>query len=444
MSEGRSNFGKDLERAFSEGLENNNWTTLNNVIVKGVDNLLDDLGDKMNDAVATRSGIPAGATPLSERKEDFSGNTRTASQQRKLHAERQRVREEMERQRRERRMQRESRQAVRTGRSETAALGFPYRNVGQGSTALCVSGGIGLGISGVALLKAGITGMITGILSGAGVAIPLALVGLFSFVLVKGIRGGNMSALAQRYARTVGKRTYIDIPTLALAMNRSEKKVIRELRRLIDAGYFPQGRFDRDQTTFILTDEVFDRYLELEKSNRSKDIIDTTARSDDEQEFPTLSPEESAELSGMIREGNEYIARFHALNDRIPGIEISAKLDRFEGLLKEIFVSIKKHPEQMSRIHELMDYYLPTAEKLVSAYKEYDSVSEPGKDIISAKKDIENTLDTINAALSKLLNRLFKDSVLDVTTDAQVLKTVLVQKGLSDGMETAVKGDKNE
>jgi hypothetical protein len=35
--------------------------------------------------------------------------------------------------------------------------------------------------------------------------------------------------------------------------------------------------------------------------------------------------------------------------------------------------------------------------------------------------------------MSKLLNKLFKDSVLDVTTDAQVLKTVLAQKGLSEG-----------
>ena len=133
----------------------------------------------------------------------------------------------------------------------------------------------------------------------------------------------------------------------------------------------------------------------------------------------------------MIREGNDYTLRFHKLNEDIPGIEISAKLDRLEGLLKEIFRSVREHPDQMSRIHELMDYYLPTAAKLVDAYREYDRVSEPGKEILSAKQDIENTLDTINEALSKLLNKLFKDSVLDVTTDAQVLKTVLVQKGLS-------------
>ncbi len=431
MGQNRSNFGKDLERAVSEGLENNNWSTLNNVIVKGVDNILDDIGDRMNEAV----GAKTNATPLSERKEDFSGNTKTAREQRKLHAERQRVRENMERERRAREQARLQKQRARSNAVASTELGFPYKNVGGGSTALRVTGGIGLGVSGVALLKAGITAMITGVLQGGAVAVSLAFGAAFSFLLIKGIRRANTAALARRYARAIGKRKYIDISTLALSVNRSEKKVIRELSRLLEEGCFPQGRFDRDRKTFILTDEVFDQYIELEKNTQGKDIIDTTSRSEDEQQFPTLSPEESAELSGMIREGNEYIARFHALNDRIPGVEISAKLDRLEGLLKEIFVSVKKHPEQMSRIHELMDYYLPTAEKLVSAYKEYDSVSEPGKEIISAKKDIENTLDTINSALSKLLNRLFKDSVLDVTTDAQVLKTVLVQKGLSNGMD---------
>ena len=112
-------------------------------------------------------------------------------------------------------------------------------------------------------MKAGIAGMITGILSGGTIAVSLAFMAAFSFMLIKGIRRSNMSGLAERYARAIGKRKYIDISTLALSVNRSEKKVIRELGRLLEAGYFPQGRFDRDRKTFILTDEVFNQYLEL-------------------------------------------------------------------------------------------------------------------------------------------------------------------------------------
>lgn len=426
----RNSIGRDFEKAFNEGMKNNDWSSLNDVIVKSVDNFLDSVGDKMNVAMGD-------AVPLSQRKEDMSAKTRTAEMQRKLHAERQRERERMamERKRREdERARRRIAKQTRTGPG-TAVLAFPYRNVGAGSSvALIVSGGIGAGVSLVTLLTNSVTALLGSVHAG-GLALGAVLFAGFSVLLGKGISQSKSLNLAKRYVRAIGNRQYMDIETLALSVNKSEKRVVKDLRKLLDEGFFPQGHLDRNAKTFILTDEVFDHYLELETKG-SSNIIDTTARPVDEQEFPTLSPEESAELSRMIKEGGEYINRFHRLNDEIPGIEISAKLDRLEGLLKEIFVRVREHPEQMSRIHELMDYYLPTAVKLVEAYNEYDKVSEPGKEILSAKQDIENTLDTINSALGKLLNRLFKDSVLDVTTDAQVLKTVLAQKGLSSGTES--------
>ena len=432
MSANNNRIGKDFERAFSEGMENNDWSRLNDVIVKSVDNFLDDVGDRMNDAIA--------------------GSTQTARRQKVLKEERRRVREQMERERQEREA---ARLARRNGRRKTAVasssgvktteLGFPYTDVGSGSSiARCLVGGIGLGITAAYSITGLLAGAISGTVTGMGVFFSLAFMSAFGLVLGRGIRQQKMSRVAARYAQVIGKRQYIDIKTLALLLNKSEKKVVREIRKLLDIGYFPQGHLDQRQTTLILTDEVFSHYLELESKDYTGDIIDTTARSEDELEFPTLSPQESAELSGMIREGQDYIRKFGELNRDIPGVEISAKLDRLEGLLKEIFVGVREHPDQMSRIHELMDYYLPTSEKLVRAYKEYDRVSEPGPDIISAKKDIEKTLDTIGDALGKLLNKLFKDSVLDVTTDAQVLQTILAQKGLSSGIRDSVKGEHDE
>ncbi|MBO4267609.1 MAG: 5-bromo-4-chloroindolyl phosphate hydrolysis family protein [Lachnospiraceae bacterium] len=421
--------GKDFERAFSEGIENNDWSRLNDVIVKSVDNFLDDVGDRMNDAIANSS--------------------QTAQRQRVLKAERQRVREQMEKERRER----EAARLARKGRNRTAMakpsaakteLAFPYTDVGTGSSvARCLVGGIGLGITTAYSITGVLAGAISGTVTGMGVFFSVAFMAAFGLVLGRGIRGQKMSTIAARYVEVIGRRQYIDIKTLALLLNKTEKKVVRELRKLLAAGYFPQGHLDQSQTTLILTDEVFSHYLEL-KSKDAADIIDTTARSEDEVEFPMLSAEESAELSKMIRDGQDYIRKFNELNRDIPGIEISAKLDRLEGLLKEIFVGVREHPDQMSRIHELMDYYLPTSEKLVRAYREYDRVSEPGPEIISAKKDIEKTLDTINDALGKLLNKLFKDSVLDVTTDAQVLQTILAQKGLSSGIKDSTKGEHDE
>lgn len=410
----RNNLGKEFERAFSEGISTNDWSVLNKVIVKSVDNFLDDVGDRMNDAM----GPSVTKTLLSNRKEDFSGDTMTARAQRELHAERARIRKQLEEER-----NREERERREKNVKKKTELAFPYKNVDAvSSVAMSVAGGIGTGVCAVRSLVA--------ILTGASFIMPVAFTAFFLYMLIRGGIAAKLSGFAKRVTSFIGKRQYIDIETISLYLNIPAKKILSRLRRMIDRGYFPQGHLDKDGKTLMLTDEVFEHYLDLEMKGKKDDVIDTTARDADEKEFPELSDEDSAQLSAMIKEGNRYIASFHELNADIPGVEVSAKLDRLEGLLKEIFVRVKEHPEQMSRIHELMDYYLPTAQKLVMAYRDYDRVSEPGKEILSAKKDIENTLDTINASLGKLLNKLFKDSVLDVTTDAQVLKTVLAQKGL--------------
>ena len=82
-----------------------------------------------------------------------------------------------------------------------------------------------------------------------------------------------------------------------------------------------------------------------------------------------------------------------------------------------------------------MDYYLPTTIKLVEAYEEFDRVSVPGEDILTAKAEIEKTLDTINGAFVELLNNLFQSTAFDVTTDAQVLQTMLAKEGLTREMD---------
>ena len=99
-----------------------------------------------------------------------------------------------------------------------------------------------------------------------------------------------------------------------------------------------------------------------------------------------------------------------------------------------VYKAVGKGTEQMSRMHKVMDYYLPTTVKLLTAYKEFDAVSAPGADIISAKGEIEKTIDTINAAFVELLNTLFQNRVFDVTTDAQVLQTMLASEGLTKEM----------
>ena len=196
----------------------------------------------------------------------------------------------------------------------------------------------------------------------------------------------------------------------------------------------------------MLDDTTYREYLRLEKERKTyelehgstdKNTPNTSASrnnatsQDNVKNTSAGTKYANPELDTMIQEGQAYIRKLHELNDIIPEEVISQKMDRMEGLLKEIFKRLEEDPTQMSQMHKLMNYYLPTTIKLLQSYSEFDDISAPGTDVIKAKAEIEKTVDIINEAFTELLNKLFQATVFDVTADAQVLQTMLAKEGLT-------------
>ena len=116
----------------------------------------------------------------------------------------------------------------------------------------------------------------------------------------------------------------------------------------------------------------------------------------------------------------------------MPGEEISRKLDKMEQLVQRIFDEVRIHPEVAPDLQKMMNYYLPMTVKLLDAYEEMDRMPVQGENIQSSKKEIEDTLDTLNQAFEKLLDSVFQDTAWDVSSDISVLHTLLAQEGLTD------------
>ena len=114
-------------------------------------------------------------------------------------------------------------------------------------------------------------------------------------------------------------------------------------------------------------------------------------------------------------------------NDAIPGEEISAKIAKMEQIVEQIFQRAEEHPEIIPDLKKMMDYYLPMTVKLLDAYEDMDRQSIQGE-TIRPKKEIEDTLDTLNEAFAKLLILYFQDTAWDVS-DISVLHTMLAQEG---------------
>ena len=134
----------------------------------------------------------------------------------------------------------------------------------------------------------------------------------------------------------------------------------------------------------------------------------------------------------VLDKGNEFLDKIHRSNDAIPGEEISAKISRMELIVEKIFERAQKHPEIIPDLKKLMNYYLPMTVKLLDAYEEMDQQPVQGENIQASKKEIEDTLDTLNQAFEKLLDSVFQDTAWDVSSDISVLHTLLAQEGLTD------------
>ena len=236
----------------------------------------------------------------------------------------------------------------------------------------------------------------------------------------------------KRYITLCAGKMYMNISDLAKQSNKSAKYVLKDLKKMLKLGFFPEGHLDETETCFMLDDATYREYLRLEKERKLHEaelVINKTSASTTQTSSNASSA--NPELNAMIREGKDYIKKLHELNDLIPEEEISNKMYRMESLLQKIFERLQEDPSQMSKLHKLMNYYLPTTIKLLQAYSEFDDVNEPGTDILHAKAEIEKTVDTINEAFAELLNKLFQATVFDVTTDAQVLQTMLAKEGLT-------------
>ena len=143
------------------------------------------------------------------------------------------------------------------------------------------------------------------------------------------------------------------------------------------------------------------------------------------------SPDGPTELEKVIAEGRDYLWQIREENHAIFEDVFSQKLSRLDAVSTKIFNHVEAHPKNFrhSQIYAvLFAYYLKIGESLSG---EFGEQSIQGENITQVKTEIRDTLDTINIAFENLLDSLFQDDALDISTDISVLETMLAQEGLT-------------
>ncbi|MBQ4090654.1 MAG: 5-bromo-4-chloroindolyl phosphate hydrolysis family protein [Clostridia bacterium] len=139
----------------------------------------------------------------------------------------------------------------------------------------------------------------------------------------------------------------------------------------------------------------------------------------------------NAEVNRQIEEGRATLRRLHEANDAIDDAAISTCIERMEKAGAGIFDTLEKDVSKANQVRRFMNYYLPTADKLLTQYRQLSGVAG-GENVNSAIKSIENSMEMIAVAFEKQLDALFKDSALDIETDIDVLETMIKADGHAD------------
>ncbi len=213
----------------------------------------------------------------------------------------------------------------------------------------------------------------------------------------------RMTRRSQRYILAIGMADTMPLSEIAKRVNRSEAKAAKELQKLIDKGYLGEDAYIDHERGYFL---------------RFGATVEDTER--EKQEAPAAPPPKEAEegYSGILR-------NIRRANDRIADEELSRKIERLEQISGLIFKEVEEHPEKRDRIRTFFDYYLPTTQKLLDTYAEFEETGVEGEHLSEAKARIEQTMDAIVEGFEHQLDQLYSADAMDVVSDIKVMEAML-------------------
>ena len=220
--------------------------------------------------------------------------------------------------------------------------------------------------------------------------------------LFTGLRMDRVRKLERKLDKIVGDRDNIALGELFAAVGIDTVRGRAAVEHAIDHGYFGA-----------------DAYIDY----RTDTLVVRGAAPQ-----PPKAPQPEAEPEDLYASLQQQLRR---ANDAIPDPVMTAKISRLEELSARIFALAKKDPDKKAQLQKFMDYYLPTALKLLNTYAQLSAQDVQGENITDARQSIERSMDLLITAFENQLDKLFQSDALDVSADVAALEGMLNLDGLT-------------
>ncbi len=138
------------------------------------------------------------------------------------------------------------------------------------------------------------------------------------------------------------------------------------------------------------------------------------------------------ELNSAAEALTDYAAKYRAAAARIrvKRPETAAKVVSIADTTEKIRDAVLDQPEELKRLKRFLSYYLPTVQKLTERYAFLTEQDATGANISEAETAIEAAVEQTEVSFRRQLDALYSDDALDLSTDGQVLETLLAKDAL--------------
>ena len=224
--------------------------------------------------------------------------------------------------------------------------------------------------------------------------------------LLTGLRMKSTRKLERLLDKVVGERDNIPLPELFAAAGVDAARGRAAVESAIEHGYFGADAYIDNRTGTL--------------------VVRGAAPQPPRPAEPAPAPAPEDQYAALQRQ-------LRQANDAIPDPVMTAKISRLEDVSARIFALAKKDPDKKAQLQKFMDYYLPTALKLLNTYAQLSAQDVQGTNITEAKQSIERSMDLLITAFENQLDKLFASDALDVSTDIAALEGMLNLDGLTGG-----------
>lgn len=214
------------------------------------------------------------------------------------------------------------------------------------------------------------------------------------------------------------------IEDLSVYAKQKKRRVVKDLQKAIKLKLIPQGHFGRDYLFVMLSDEVNDDY------QAKKAAYERYYRKQLEER--ARMKERTKEMAQIMDLGNEYIRKIQDSSALIKDKALVTKLRRMEDLVSMIFHEVDINPKQTRNLGLFINYYLPTAEKLLTAYLDLDEKPIQGNSTENAKRQIRESVEKLNTAFEGILEQFYQEKEMDISSDISAMEIIMQQEGLLD------------